>query len=234
MKTLVIIPTYNEKENLPILIKKILDLKLDLQILVVDDNSPDGTGKVADELAKNHPEVSVLHRRTKMGLGSAYFEGFKWALGQNFDFIITMDADLSHNPKDILRFLEEAKDFDIVVGSRWMKGGSMVGFDFFRKFICSGFSIWLARKLLGLKTKDVTTGYKCYSRRFIESLNPNKITASSYAFQVEMIEKAEKNGFSVIEIPIVFPPRKFGKSKFSWREVISSAWALIKLKWSKK
>jgi len=111
MKTLVIIPTYNEKENLPILIKKILDLKLDLQILVVDDNSPDGTGKVADELAKNHPEVSVLHRRTKMGLGSAYFEGFKWALGQNFDFIITMDADLSHNPKDILRFLEEAKDF---------------------------------------------------------------------------------------------------------------------------
>lgn len=241
MKVGVIIPTYNEKENITPLIQELSRIsrihQINSEIIVVDDNSPDGTSEAVEELRIKNSElrnrVQIIHRPKKEGLGRAYLEGFKASLKNGADFIITMDADMSHDPKVIPKLLEKAEDYDIVVGSRYVKGGAMVGFDFFRRFLSKG-AISLARFLLGLKTKDVTTGFRCYSRRFIGSLNLNGISASGYAFQVEMIQKAEKNGFKIIEIPIIFPPRKRGQSKLSWKEVIGSAWALVKIKSNSK
>ena len=236
MELTVIIPTYNEKENIVPLIQKLVEVSkidnLTLRIIVVDDNSPDKTGEVVENLKSKVSGLEVIHRSQKDGLGKAYLEGFKSALSSGADLIITMDADLSHKPEDITRFLANTKGFDIVIGSRYIKGGKMEGFDFFRKLL-SKWAIFFARFLLGLKTRDLTSGYRCYSRRFIEFLNGNGIDASGYAFQVEMIKKAEKNGFKIFEIPIIFRPRKLGKSKLSWGEVLNSAWALLKLKWSK-
>jgi len=241
MRVAVIIPTYNEKENIIPLIHELTRIsrinKLNSAIFVVDDNSPDGTGDAVAELRIKNSELRnklhIIHRPKKEGLGKAYLEGFRTALKNGADFIITMDADFSHNPKDIPRLLKKAKKYDVVVGSRYVDGGEMTGFDFFRRFISKG-SISLARLLLGLRTKDLTAGFKCYSRRFIKSLNSNEIASSGYAFQVEVIKKVEKNNFSIIEIPIMFTPRKFGQSKLSWKEVLNSTWALIKVTWNNK
>ena len=262
MRVAVVIPTYNERENIVLLIRELARIlranKIDFEIIVVDDNSPDKTAEAVLELRnKNYFERSekkgsaersevgsyelrnklhLISRPKKEGLGKAYLEGFEYALKNGTDYIITMDADFSHNPEDVPRLLKKAKDAkhpngaDVVVGSRYIDGGDMLEPP--SKKLISKAAITVARTLLGLKIHDVTAGFKCYSRRFVKSLLPNNIDASGYAFQVETIKKAEENNFKVIEIPIVFRRRKRGSSKLTLREAVESGRALMRIYWN--
>jgi len=229
MKISIIVPTYNEKENLPVLVKKIFDLKIpDLSLLIIDDASPDGTGQIAEELAKKYP-LKVIHRQGKLGLGSAYRLGFKKALEQGADLIFEMDADLSHNPYDIPRFIAGTDEADIVLGSRRIKGGKIAGWNLWRKF-CSWGGAETSRLALGLKVKDPTTGFRCYKKEILEKIPFEKIKSNGYAWQEEILFLAEMYGAKIKEIPITFIDRKKGKSKFSLREVAEFFVTLIKLK----
>lgn len=212
---LVVVPTYNEAENLPKLIKAIEGLEVPgLDILVVDDNSPDGTGNIADGFAKKSSAVHVLHRTQKAGLGAAYAAGFGWALDHNYDFIISMDADFSHNPEDIPRLLAEKETAAIVVGSRYIPGGSIVGWDWKRYANSYGANI-ATKLLLGLPVRDATAGFKVYTREFLQSLDLGSLIASGYAFQVEMLNAAHRQGLPIAEVPITFVDRRVGESKIS-------------------
>lgn len=227
MKLAIIIPTYNERENIERLVEEILALNLNAFIVIVDDNSPDGTGKIADTLSNKHPEVRVIHRTKKQGLGAAYATAFKYVLDLNVEKVITMDADFSHDPKDIPRLFNET-DYDVVVGSRYVQGGKIVGWSLQRKILSWG-GIRVSRILLGLKTKDSTAGFKRYSRRFLESLPLSRLLTQGYAFQIEMILRAENSGFSMLEIPIIFKEREKGKSKVGGKEILEFAQNIIKL-----
>lgn len=229
MKAAIIIPTYNERENIIPLIHELTRItrinNLNLEIIVVDDNSPDKTAQAVLDLRK---KVTVILRPRKEGLGRAILEGFKKALQNKADFIITMDADFSHLPSDIPRLLEQAKDYNVVVGSRYIKGGRIKNWGFKARLL-SFLANLLARNLLSLKVRDCTTGYKCYPRSFIQSLDFHQIASLSYAFQVEMLYFAQKGGFKIIEIPIIFEERKSGSSKKSLREITGSARSLFRL-----
>ncbi|KPK98796.1 MAG: hypothetical protein AMJ95_02315 [Omnitrophica WOR_2 bacterium SM23_72] len=213
MKAFIVIPTYNEKNNIALLMNEIFKVVPDIHILIVDDNSPDGTGTIADELTKKYALIKVLHRQQKEGLGKAYIAGFKEALKSNPDYIFQMDADFSHNPKYIPLFLKEIENYDIVLGSRFLDiKGCPVN--------VTPFSVWAnryAKWLLGLKITDTLGGFKCFRRNVLEKIELHKFISSGFIFQAEFIYRATKFNFSVKEIPIVFDYRKSGSSKKSVR-----------------
>ncbi len=239
MKTIICIPTYNEAENIKKMLPAISDLKLkNVDILIIDDNSPDGTSAAVKRLNSKFKiqnskfKIFVLDRKKKEGLGKAYVAGFKWALKKGYDRIISMDADFSHNPKYLPKMIKKSKDYDVVVGSRYVKGGKIVGWEWYR-YVNSYGANFFTRLLLRLKPKDATAGFKCYSRKFLKSLDLDKIIAGGYAFQVEMINLAQEGGFSITEFPITFVDRQVGESKISG-ELSRSAKIIFKLALRKK
>ena len=220
-RSLVVVPTYNEAENLAPLVSAILALDTGLEILVVDDDSPDGTGEIADRLSTEFPGIHVLHRAGKMGLGTAYVEGFRWAIEQGYDYVFEMDCDFSHDPGYLPRFLEEIESADLVIGSRYVKGGGTSGWGLLRKLI-SGGGNGFARLMLGLKTHDCTGGFRCYRREMLQKVPWEEIGLQGYAFQVGAVYHVERLGGTVVEFPIVFKDRQVGKSKMSFKIVIEA------------
>lgn len=226
-RPLIIIPTYNEAENIAKLIKDILSLPLKFEILVVDDNSPDRTGQIVEKIAQKNHLVNILHRPKKDGHGNAYKAGFGWALQQDFTHIISMDADFSHHPQYLTQLFRSGKKHDVAIGSRYIPGGKIEGWQWFRYLNSWGANIF-TRLLLGLRPHDVTSGFRCYSRRFIKSIKFDQLISSGYAFQVEMIFNAQRRGFSIKEMPIVFIDRRAGQSKISG-ELKKSAIIVLRL-----
>jgi dolichol-phosphate mannosyltransferase len=224
-ETLVIVPTYNERENLPRMAQKLLSLPVAVDLLVVDDNSPDGTGKIADELAAKHPQIHVLHRTEKNGLGRAYIAGFKWALKKKYEFIFEMDCDFSHDPEAILNFLDAAKNqnADLVLGSRYCGGVRVLNWPLKRLMLsrCAGIYVWL---ITGMPFTDPTGGYKCFRRRALQAINLDDVRSNGYSFQIEMTHRLWRDGFKVMEVPIVFTERVEGASKLSRSIVIEAFW----------
>jgi dolichol-phosphate mannosyltransferase len=227
MKPYIVIPTYNEAENIEKLVETIFDLYKTFNIIIVDDNSPDGTGKIVDRLSQKYPSVHVIHRPRKEGLGKAYISGFKEALASGADVIFEMDADFSHNPQYIQNFLETMKNADLVIGSRYLNGVRVEGWRF-RRLLLSKFANIYVSYIMVKPVWDFTSGYRCYRRSVLESLDLDKIKSDGYAFQIEMTHLAFKNGFRVVEIPILFKEREQGYSKIS-RNVVMEAF-LITLK----
>ena len=228
-KALVITPTYNEAVNLPKLIPKVLHQSSDLEILIVDDNSPDGTADIVKNLQRANPRIHLIERPRKMGLGTAYVAGFKFAIEHQYDYVFEMDADFSHNPKELLNFLVKIEEFDLVIGSRYCRGVSVVYWPF-RRLILSYFANLYTRVVTGMPVNDATGGFKCYRRAVLESINLDEIRSNGYAFQIEMNYKAWKKGFRLCEIPIIFVDRDQGESKMSRDIVYEAALMVWKLK----
>ena len=222
MRALVIVPTYNEQENLPRLIPSILAQGEGYDVLIVDDNSPDGTGEIADMWAARTERVRVIHRAGKLGLGTAYVAGFKFALAHGYDLAFEMDADFSHDPHDLPRLLAAVRHADVAIGSRWAPGGGTVSWSLLRKAISRGGSLY-AGALLGVPVRDLTSGFKCFRRRVLAALDLDRITSSGYGFQVEVNYYCHALGFHIVEVPIVFPDRTAGTSKMSSRIVVEAA-----------
>src|SRR2546425_12183801 len=233
MKTLIIIPTYNELENLRPLLEKVFSFAPDTDVLVVDDNSSDGTGKLADEIHEENPQVNVLHRAGKLGLGTAYIAGFKYAVAQNYDAAFEMDADFSHDPHYLPDFLKAIENADLVIGSRYIAGGGTPNWSILRRLISGGGNIF-ARIMLGIPVHDCTAGYRCYRRRVLESIDLDTIQSEGYAFQIELVYRVMQHGFKIVETPIVFMDRRVGKSKMSRKIVIEGFTYVIKVRFSKK
>lgn len=228
-RVFVVTPTYNEQDNVELLVRKIFSLGIpSLEMVIVDDNSPDGTGRIAEELAKIYP-IRVIHREKKMGLGTAYTAAFKTLLGEKFNYIIQMDADLSHDPADIPRFIEMARDHDVVLGSRYVEGGTIENWDFLRKLI-SRFGNFYSRFILWVPYRDLTGGFKCYRKAVLASLDLDSLSSLGYNFQIETTYKAHKLGHKIHEIPITFTERKFGDSKFNLGIIIESFLKVILLR----
>lgn len=230
----VVIPTYNEADNLAQMTTALFDLNIpNLQILIVDDNSPDGTGDIADDLVKQHPgQFHVLHRQGKMGLGTAYLTGFEWAINHNADYIVQMDADFSHSPGYISQFLDLIPQYDVIVGSRYVEGGGVderwSGWRWFLSWWAN--SVW-ARLILGVKTKDATAGFKCWSKHALNDIDLSRVNANGYVFQIEMCYLAEKLGLRICEIPIYFEDRRIGQSKMSVPVKIEAALRVFEMRW---
>ncbi|MBF5046323.1 polyprenol monophosphomannose synthase [Aggregicoccus sp. 17bor-14] len=226
---LVCIPTYNERENLEPIVRAVLAADPRVDILVVDDNSPDGTGQVADALAAELPRVRVLHREKKQGLGRAYLHAFRWALAEPYAYVIEMDADFSHDPRYLPTLLDTAMaGADLVLGSRYVPGGGTVNWGVGRKLLSRGGSLY-ARSILGVRVRDLTGGFKCFSRRVLEALDLDAVGSSGYGFQIELTYRTLRKGFRVQEVPIVFEDRRVGKSKMSRRiflEALTMVWKL--------
>jgi len=214
VKTLIAIPTYNERENIGELIRQIFTYAPDTDLLVIDDNSPDGTGALLDELAAQDTRIHVMHRPGKMGLGTAYVAGFRYAIAHDYDFVFEMDADFSHDPRYLPNFLKLAQDNDLVIGSRYIAGGGTPNWKPLRRFISGGGNRF-ARTMLGIPIHDCTGGYRCYRVAALRTLNLDAISAQGYAFQVEMAYNIWKSGFRWAETPIIFEDRRVGKSKMS-------------------
>jgi len=230
MKILIVIPTFNEAGNIGNLIEQIFALGIaDLNILVVDDNSPDGTARVVEEVARRDPRVSLIVREQKMGLGTAYVVGFKFALQKSYEVIFEMDADLSHDPKEIPNFLEKIDGYQVVIGSRYIRGVNVVNWPLSR-LLLSYFANVYARLITGLPIRDCTSGYKCFRRDVLEGIDLDKIHSDGYAFQIEMNFKAWTRGYKLCEIPIIFVDRQTGSSKMSRRIIGEAAWMVWKLK----
>ena len=228
MKTLVIIPTYNEIDNLPRLLPEVLSKNEEIDVLIVDDNSPDGTAEFVETEMKNNIHLHLLKRQSKMGLGTAYIAGFKYALQKNFELIFEMDADFSHDPKEIPRFLEEIKEQDLVIGSRYISGVNVVNWPM-RRLLLSWFANLYTRVITGMPVHDATGGFKCFRRKVLEAIDLNEVKSNGYAFQIEMNFKAWKKRFKVKEIPIIFVDRMKGQSKMSKkivREAVTMVWKL--------
>ena len=217
----VCLPTYNERENLEAMLRALGDKGV--HVLVVDDNSPDGTGELADKLAEELDYVSVLHRPGKEGLGPAYLAGFRRALAEGAELVLEMDCDFSHNPADVPRLVAAAADADLVLGSRYVEGGGVRNWGLLRRIISAGGS-WYARVLLGAPVHDLTGGFKCYRRAVLEAIDLDAIAARGYAFQIETTYRAVRAGFRVVEVPIVFSDRRVGESKMSRAIVAEAAW----------
>lgn len=233
-KIMVVLPTYNEADNLSTMIGELLALDLpNLDILVVDDNSPDGTGQIADDLANRHPDrVHVMHRSGKLGLGTAYIAGFGYALDHGIDLVIQMDADFSHSPSYIPQFVDAIKDCDVVVGSRYVAGGSLdERWGWGRYFLSWWANSVYTRLILGIKVKDATAGFKCWRRATLEGIGLDRVRSNGYVFQVEMAFLAEKLGFRVLEIPIYFEDRRIGQSKMTMPVKIEAALRTWQVRW---
>jgi len=227
-KTLIVVPTYNERDNLPPLVERLLKLAVPVDLLVVDDNSPDGTGKLADELAAKHPQVRVLHREKKEGLGRAYCAGFDWALKQNYEFIMEMDGDFSHNPDDIPRFIEAAQNADLVLGSRYKNGIRVINWPM-KRLLLSTTAAQYVQIITGMPFSDPTGGFKCFSRRALEAVNLAEVRSNGYSFQIELTHKIWRKGMRVTEVPIIFTDRFQGTSKMSKKIVREALWMVWKL-----
>jgi dolichol-phosphate mannosyltransferase len=228
MKTLIIIPTYNELENLPRLLPEVLSKDESIDVLIVDDNSPDGTTAFVESQMKNNDRIRLIKRPSKQGLGTAYIAGFKYALQHNFQIIFEMDADFSHDPKEIPRFLDEIKNSDVILGSRYINGVNVINWPL-RRLLLSSFANLYTRVITGMPIHDATGGFKCFRREVLEAIDLDRVKSNGYAFQIEMTFKAWKMGFKVKEIPIIFVDRVKGKSKMSKkivREAVTMVWKL--------
>jgi len=228
MKTLIIIPTYNELENLPRLLPEVLSKDESIDVLIVDDNSPDGTAAFVESQMKNNNRIHLIKRQSKQGLGTAYIAGFKFAIQNGYDFIFEMDADFSHDPKEIPRFLDEIKSADVILGSRYINGVNVINWPM-RRLLLSWFANIYTRVITGMPLHDATGGFKCFRREVLEAIDLDRVTSNGYAFQIEMSFKAWKKGFKVKEIPIIFVDRVKGKSKMSKkivREAVIMVWKL--------
>jgi dolichol-phosphate mannosyltransferase len=223
----VVVPTYDERENLPLVVPRILDAAPGIDVLVVDDNSPDGTGAIADELASREPRVRVLHRPRKEGLGRAYLAGFADALAAGYGRILEMDADFSHDPSCLPALL--AAKADVVLGSRYVPGGGTVNWGLGRRLLSRGGSLY-ARTILGVGVRDLTGGFKCFRREVLEKLDLPSVRSTGYAFQIELTYRALRRGFRVVEVPITFVDRRVGKSKMSRRIVAEALWMVWKIR----
>jgi dolichol-phosphate mannosyltransferase len=230
-KALVIVPTYNERDNVIRLIDAVLSQAPSLEVLVVDDGSPDGTGTLVDERAAGDQRVHILHRPRKMGLGTAYLAGFKWALERDYELVFEMDADFSHDPSHLPQFLESAKDADLVLGSRYRDGKvTVVNWPISRLMLSYSANIY-ARIVTGLPLFDATGGFKCFRRKVLEAIDLTDVRSNGYAFQIEMSFRAWRKGFRIVEIPIVFVDRTEGESKMSRRIVREAIWMVWRLRW---
>lgn len=229
MKYMVIIPTYNEAKNVEVLIPNVLGLGEDYHVLVVDDNSPDGTRKIVEEMQKKSSRIHLIVRQSKMGLGSAYIEGFRYALNSGADYIFEMDADHSHDYKDLPRFVEMIKEYDLVVGSRYVKGISVIDWSLSRLLVSYIGNIY-ARFFTRLKIFDSTSGFKCFRREVLENIELDDVHSNGYAFQIEMNFRAKRKGFRVGEIPVIFWGRYSGTSKMSWMIVFEAVFVVWRLR----
>lgn len=223
LRTLIVVPTYNEIENLRSLVTEVMaHVHEKTHILICDDNSPDGTGDLADQLARENNRVHVLHRPRKMGLGTAYVAGFKYGLQRDFEALVEMDCDFSHDPKYLMPFFEQLEGgADVVVGSRYVPGGGTVNWGLARRIISKGGSFY-ARTVLGVKLSDLTGGFNCWRRKVIEEIGMDDIKSDGYSFQIEMKYKAWLKGFKIVEVPIIFEDRYLGKSKMSKNIVVEA------------
>ena len=233
MKTLLIIPTYNEVENLRPLLEEIFSYAPETDVLIVDDHSPDGTGELADEIQNENPRVKVLHRPDKMGLGTAYIVGFKYAIEHSYDAAFEMDADFSHDPRYLPDCLQAIEHADLVIGSRYIRGGDTPNWSMLRRLISGGGNIF-ARFSLGIPVYDCTAGYRLYRSQLLESIDLDTVESHGYAFQIEMACRAAQQGFKIVEIPIVFMDRRLGKSKMSRKIVIEGFTYVLKARFSRQ
>ena len=233
-RKIVIIPTYNEKENIERIIRKVFSLDGGYEILIIDDGSPDGTAAIVKSLQKEFPDrLNIIERAGKLGLGTAYITGFKWALSQGYDYIFEMDADFSHDPDDLPRLLEACKEGEgVAIGSRYCDGISVVNWPIGR-IIMSYYASVYVRTVLRMKVFDCTAGYKCYSRRVLEAIDLDKVEMKGYGFQIEMKYTAWKLGFPIREVPVIFVNRKAGSSKMSGSIFGEAFWGVIKLRFRK-
>lgn len=230
-RAIVIVPTYNERDNITRLIPAVLEKDPRLEVLVVDDASPDCTGQIVESIAGENPRVHVLHRPGKMGLGTAYLAGFRWGLEQGYDYLFEMDADFSHDPNHLPQFLEAIQDADLVLGSRYREGKVTVVNWPMTRLILSFFANVYARTVTGLPLEDSTGGFKCFRRSVLEGIDLSAVRSNGYAFQIEMSFRAWKKGFRIREIPIVFVDRTEGQSKMSRKIVREAVWMVWRLRW---
>jgi len=229
MKAIVIIPTYNESQNIVKLIEKIFSVAPEIHILVVDDNSPDGTAELVEKLMQSDDRLHLIRRPGKLGLGTAYIAGFKYALEKGYDAIFEMDADFSHNPEDISRFLEALQDADLVIGSRYLTGVNVINWPL-RRLILSYFANMYTRVITGMPIKDATGGYKCFRASALKQIDLDKVKTNGYGFQIEMNFRLWAKGFRVKEIPIIFVDRMNGESKMNKKIIIEAVFLVWKLK----
>ncbi len=229
-RLLVLIPTYNERDNLPRIVPLVLGQHEGIDILVIDDGSPDGTGELADELADAEPRIHVLHRTDKLGLGPAYLAGFRWGLARGYPLLCEMDADLSHSPEMLPAFMEEAGRADVVIGSRYLDGRVTVVNWPMSRLLISYFGCWYARTITGLPVTDATGGFNCWRREVLEAIDLGHIVSNGYAFQIELKVRAARKGFRLVEVPIVFRERDSGESKMSGKIVREAVWRVWMLR----
>jgi dolichol-phosphate mannosyltransferase len=229
---LVCIPTYNERENVEAITQAVLEADSRVDVLVVDDNSPDGTGQLADRLSSIQSRIQVLHRERKQGLGRAYLAAFDWALRRGYSYVLEMDADFSHHPKYLPQLIDTAEaGTDLVLGSRYVAGGGTVNWGFLRRKISQGGS-WYARAILGIGVRDLTGGFKCFRRQVLETIDLPSVRSTGYGFQIELTYRTLRKGFAVKEVPIVFEDRRVGQSKMD-RKIFLEALAMVwKLKFT--
>lgn len=235
-KPIVIIPTYNEKENVKAIAAAVLENLPDGEILFVDDNSPDGTGRICDGMAAENPRIHVMHRESKAGLGRAYIAGFGWALENGFDRIFEMDADFSHDPRELPNFIKAAEEADLVLGSRYIGGIRVMNWPLSRLLISTFAGVYV-RAITGMPVMDPTGGFKCFRREVLEAIDFSKITSNGYSFQIEMTHNAWMKGFRIVEIPITFADRMMGKSKMSKNiavEAFFKVWKLAASHWFRR
>lgn len=228
-RSLIIIPTYNEIDNIPLIVPEILAQDESFEVLIVDDNSPDGTAKLVKEMQLTNQRIHLIEREGKMGLGTAYVAGFKYAIKNKFDFIFEMDADFSHDPKSLKNLLKKAEECDLVIGSRYIAGVNVVNWPMSRLILSYSANLY-TRIITGMPVRDATAGFKCYRRVVLESINLDAIKSNGYSFQIETNFKAWKKGFRICEVPIVFVDRRVGSSKMSKHIVHEAAWMVWKLK----
>jgi len=234
LQVVVIVPTYNERENIESLVTQLLALPTAVRVIVVDDNSPDGTGAIADRLAaESDGRMGVIHRAGKLGLGTAYVAGFKRALAEEADLICTMDADFSHNPRYIPAMVDKiGQGYDLVIGSRYVRGGGASGCTFARKLLSWGANAF-ARTMLGLRAHDTTAGFRCYRREVLQGMDLDDIKASGYSFLIEMLYRVQRSDWRVGEVPIIFENRRLGISKISRTEVVRAMHTVLRLAWGR-
>ncbi|HET9020459.1 MAG TPA: polyprenol monophosphomannose synthase [Ornithinibacter sp.] len=217
----VLIPTYNERDTLPVLLRRLREVVPDVDVAVLDDNSPDGTGRVADRLAASDEQVHVIHRAGKEGLGAAYLAGFRWALAEEYDAVVEMDADGSHRPEHLPALLTAAADADVVIGSRWVRGGSVVNWPLHRKVLSVGGNLYV-KLLLGMPVNDATAGYRVYRADALRAMGLQDVASQGYCFQTDLTWRAVRTGLRVVEVPITFVEREVGTSKMS-RDVMTES-----------
>jgi len=232
VKTTVIIPTYNESDNIETLAKEIMALGDVTEIIIVDDNSPDGTGEIADELTKVYRGIKVIHRPAKLGLGTAHIAGFQEALASGADRILTMDADFSHHPRYIPDLLARNRDAQLVIGSRYVDGGGTLNWGLHRQILSKGANTF-ARLVLGLKVHDCTGAFRCYRREVLESIELDEIFSDGYSFMIEVLYKCQQRGWEISEAPIIFEDRRHGTSKISRREIFKALYTVLCLGWER-